>query len=201
MGLVGRFTDQWPEAGCDEAGRGCLAGPVFAAAVIWPDELDHPYLKDSKKLHEQHRQEARTFIESHAIAWAVCSVAPAEIDRLNILWASVKAMQLAALKLSPKPAMLLVDGNRFKPLKGYQHTCVIKGDDRVKSIAAASILAKTYRDEYMLQAHAKYPDYRWDENKGYPTQAHRAAIIQFGITPEHRRSFGPVARQLDLFTS
>lgn len=187
------------EAGLDEAGRGPLAGPVFAAAVILPEGFSHPRLNDSKKMTEKAREELRPIIEKEAIAWAVEKVSAEEIDRLNILWASVTGMQRAVLRLSVKPDFLLVDGNRFKPLEGYRHATVVHGDATYKSIAAASVLAKTYRDDYMRELAKKYPQYGWERNMGYPTPEHIAAIKSFGLTPEHRRSFHPKELEPALF--
>lgn len=177
------------EAGCDEAGRGCLAGPVFAAAVILPIDFEHPLLNDSKQLSEKQRNEARTIVEREAIAWAVARVGPREIDEINILNASFLAMHRAIAQLDPGPESLLIDGNRFKPYPEIPHHCIIKGDGKYLSIAAASVLAKTYRDDYMMQLHGEYPQYGWHKNKGYPTKSHRAAIQASGATPHHRRSF------------
>lgn len=190
------------EAGCDEAGRGCLAGPVFAAAVILPAGFRCPELNDSKQVTERARNRIRKIIEEKAIAWAVSSIEPKVIDRINILRASIQAMHNALRDLSTRPDFILVDGNRFYPYETIEHECLIKGDGRFRSIAAASILAKTHRDEYMEQLHAAYPDYGWDQNKGYPTQHHRDIIGQIGLTPEHRRSFkydDTLPVQLDLF--
>lgn len=187
------------EAGCDEAGRGCLAGAVYAAAVILPPDFECETLNDSKKLTEKQRYALRPLIEKEAIAWAVGIVSPEEIDKINILNASFLAMHRAIEQLSVKPQHLLIDGNRFKPYPGISHCCEIKGDGRYLSIAAASILAKTYRDDYMSTLHNKYPQYKWDENKGYPTKAHRAAIREFGTTPYHRMTFQLLERQLELF--
>jgi ribonuclease HII len=189
------------EAGCDEAGRGCLAGPVFAAAVILPKDFVHPLLNDSKQLTENQRFELRPIIESSAIAWSVVRLEPTEIDRLNILWASVEGMHRAIAKLTTKPTSLLIDGNRFRPYPGIPHHCMVKGDGRYLSIAAASVLAKTFRDEYMDSLSIKYPQYGWERNKGYPTAEHRAAIRLHGATPEHRRSFRllPTGEQQVLF--
>lgn len=187
------------EAGLDEAGRGPLAGPVFAAAVILPEGFSHPRLNDSKKMTEKAREELRPIIEKEAIAWAVEKVSAEEIDRLNILWASVTGMQRAVLRLSVKPDFLLVDGNRFKPLEGYRYATVVHGDATYKSIAAASVLAKTYRDNYMRELAKKYPQYGWERNMGYPTPEHIAAIKSFGLTPEHRRSFHPKELEPALF--
>ncbi|MGV8964510.1 MAG: ribonuclease HII [Candidatus Saccharimonadaceae bacterium] len=177
------------EVGCDEAGRGCLSGPVFAAAVILPLNFRCGALNDSKQLSEKTRNELRIIIEHEAIAYAVASCSPQEIDEINILWASVKAMHRAIAMLSTKPQHILVDGNRFKPFKDIPHTCVIKGDGKFMSIAAASILAKTYRDEYMTMLHHQFPSYGWDRNKGYPTKIHRASIEECGITCHHRKTF------------
>lgn len=177
------------EAGCDEAGRGPLAGPVFAAAVILPPDFSNETLDDSKKLSEKKRLELRKLIESEAVCFAVASISVEEIDRTNILRASVKAMHGAIAKLDPVPRHLLVDGNRFNPYPGIPHTTIIKGDSLFMSIAAASILAKTYRDEHMKKLHLEYPGYGWNRNKGYPTLQHREAIRTIGITPHHRKSF------------
>lgn len=177
------------EAGCDEAGRGCLAGPVFAAAVILPKDFKDELLNDSKKLKEKDRDALRLIIENKALAWAVASVDNQKIDEINILNASFLAMHLALEKLSITPELLLIDGNRFTPYKTIQHKCIIKGDGKFMSIAAASILAKTHRDEYMKAIHEKYPQYNWKQNKAYPTVAHRKAITAHGITPFHRLSF------------
>lgn len=178
-----------PEAGCDEAGRGCLAGPVFAAAVILPVDFYDPVLNDSKQLREKDRYMLRDVIRNKAIAWAVAQVDAPEIDRINILQASFKAMHLALDQLDITPGLILVDGNRFKPYPFIPHQTIIQGDALYASIAAASILAKTYRDDFMLEQHKKYPDYGWEQNKGYPTAAHREALRSFGLTPLHRRSF------------
>lgn len=177
------------EAGCDEAGRGCLAGPVFAAAVILPMGFWCPGLNDSKQVSHEDRERMRAIIEKKAIAWAVAHVDSKVIDRINILRASIQAMHNALRMLSHKPDYILVDGNRFYPYDTIHHKCIIQGDARYRSIAAASILAKTHRDEYMQYLHGYYPDYGWNQNKGYPTEIHRAAIGKFGLTPEHRRSF------------
>lgn len=188
------------EAGCDEAGRGCLAGPVVAAAVILPDGFKHPDLDDSKKLSEKKRIELRPIIENEAIAFGVGVVDEKEIDKINILNASFLAMHRAIDQLTTKPEFLLIDGNRFNPYDGINHECMIKGDGRFLSIAAASVLAKTYRDEYMEKLHLEYPNYNWNSNKGYPTKAHRIAIKEFGDTPYHRQSFTLLApEQLSLF--
>jgi ribonuclease HII len=184
------------EAGCDEAGRGCLAGPVFAAAVVLPSGFSCGELNDSKQLTEKKRDVLRVLIEKNALSYAVASCSPEEIDEMNILWASVEAMHRALRKLSLLPEHILVDGNRFRPFGEIPHTCVIQGDAKYQSIAAASILAKTYRDEYMRRLHEMYPRYGWAGNKGYPTRNHREAIKQQGITPFHRKSFRLCVRQL-----
>ena len=177
------------EAGLDEAGRGCYAGPVFAAAVILPKDFYHPFLNDSKKLSEKQRDKLRPVIEKESIAFAVASVDNNEIDAINILQASFKAMHLAIDKLTVTPQYLLIDGNRFKPYPTIKHECIIKGDGIYASIAAASILAKTYRDEYMQRLHEEYSYYAWNRNKGYGTAEHRSAIEQNGLCKYHRRSF------------
>lgn len=177
------------EAGCDEAGRGCLAGPVFAAAVILPEHFRHEGLTDSKQLTGKQRDELREVIEREALCYAVAMCTPEEIDELNILWASVRAMHKALSRLSLFPDHILVDGNRFKPYESTPHTCVVRGDSKYLSIAAASVLAKTHRDEYMRALHEKHPVYDWESNKGYPTRSHREAIEQHGITRHHRKSF------------
>lgn len=187
------------EAGCDEAGRGCLAGPVFAAAVILPEDFANEMLDDSKKLSERQRDMLRPMIEREALAWAVGVVEAEEIDRINILNASFLAMHRAVGALLVKPDFLLVDGNRFKPYPGIPHTCIVKGDGKMMSIAAASILAKTHRDEYMRRIAGEYPQYGWDVNKGYPTKSHRDAIARYGVSPYHRRSFRLLDTQLSLF--
>lgn len=177
------------EAGCDEAGRGCLAGSVFAAAVILPDNYQNETLNDSKQLTEKRRYELRAQIEQDAIAWAVGIVTPEEIDKINILNASILAMHRALDQLKVRPEAVIVDGNRFKPYQELPFTTIVKGDGKYLSIAAASILAKTYRDDYMNELAEKYPLYDWQNNKGYPTKAHRAAIREHGITPFHRKSY------------
>lgn len=187
------------EAGCDEAGRGCYAGPVFAAAVILPRDFHHPLLNDSKQVKPAQRYILRDIIREQALAWAVASVSPAEIDQINILQASYKAMHLAIAQLSTQPDLLLIDGNRFKPYPNIPHQCIIKGDGKYASIAAASILAKTYRDDYMLELHEQYPQYDWASNKGYGTAAHRKAIAQFGLCDAHRKSFAIDPVQTSLF--
>lgn len=177
------------EAGCDEAGRGCLAGPVFAAAVILPPDFYHPLLNDSKQVAEETRNELRTYIEHHALCYAVASVDHEEIDRINILKASFKAMHLALDKLKKRPKFLLIDGNRFVKYRRTPHECIIKGDGLYASIAAASILAKTHRDEFMQGLHQLFPHYAWNTNKGYGTETHRKAIESHGFSPYHRRTF------------
>lgn len=186
------------EAGCDEAGRGCLSGPVFAAAVILPDRFQCDTLNDSKQLSLKTRNELRLKIENEAITFAVASCSPEEIDEINILWASVKAMHRALNKLKLIPQHILVDGNKFNPYKEIPHSCVVKGDGKFMSIAAASILAKTYRDEYMIKLHQEFPNYGWDRNKGYPTQQHRAAINIYGITNHHRRTYNLKPNQASI---
>ena len=177
------------EAGCDEAGRGPLAGPVFAAAVILPKDFYHPLLNDSKKMTEKAREELRPIIEREAIAWAVEEVSANEIDTINILNASITGMQRAVRKLTVKPEFLLIDGNKFKPFDDYKYQCVVKGDATYASIAAASVLAKTYRDEYMRKLAKEFPQYGWERNMGYPTKEHVQAIIEHGYTEHHRKSF------------
>ena len=187
------------EAGLDEAGRGCYAGPVFAAAVMLPKDFFHPLLNDSKKLTEKERDELRPVIEKEAISFAVASVDNDEIDAINILQASFKAMHLALDQLHKTPQLLLVDGNRFSPYKNIKHRCVIKGDGIYASIAAASILAKTYRDEYMKKIHLEFSTYKWDKNKGYGTMDHRLAIEKDGLCKYHRKSFNIFSEQVVLF--
>ena len=187
------------EAGLDEAGRGCYAGPVFAAAVILPKDFYHPFLNDSKKLSEKQRDKLRPVIEKESIAFAVASVDNNEIDAINILQASLKAMHWAIDKLTVTPQYLLIDGNRFKPYPTIKHECIIKGDGIYASIAAASILAKTYRDEYMQRLHEEYSYYSWNTNKGYGTAEHRSAIEQNGLCKYHRRSFNILPSQVPLF--
>lgn len=177
------------EAGCDEAGRGCLAGPVFAASVILPSNFESEELNDSKQLSEAKRYRLRSFIEENALAWAVGIVSNEEIDQINILNASFLAMHRAVEQLKIRPQHLLIDGNRFKQFEDIPHTCVIKGDGKFMPIAAASVLAKTYRDDYMKNLHTEYPDYCWDKNCGYPTKKHREAIEKCGVTPHHRKTF------------
>ena len=183
------YQEELLEAGCDEAGRGCLAGPVFAAAVILPKDFSHPLLNDSKQVTEKNRNELRIIIEETALSFSVASIDNDEIDKINILKASFKAMHHALDGLKKKPALLLIDGNRFVKYRKTPHHCIIKGDGIYASIAAASILAKTYRDDYMLKLHQEYPQYAWDNNKGYGTAAHRNAIEQFGQCKYHRKTF------------
>ncbi|RAI98738.1 RNase HII [Chitinophaga skermanii] len=196
--LLPYFQDKYVEAGCDEAGRGCLAGPVFAAAVILPRNFSHPLLNDSKQLKEEHRLALRPVIEKEALAFAVASIDNVEIDKINILKASFKAMHEALAQLLIQPELILVDGNRFYPYGTIPHECVVKGDGKYASIAAASILAKTYRDAYMEQLHEAHPQYGWNINKGYPTRLHRDAIRAHGDTPLHRKSFRLLPDQLEL---
>jgi len=186
------------EAGCDEAGRGCLAGPVYAAAVILPPDFNCPELNDSKKLSENMRYKLRPIIEANAVAFAVASVSAQEIDQINILNASILGMHRALERLSTKPEHILADGNRFKPFPNIQHTCIVKGDSKFMSIAAASVLAKTYRDDYMNGIAADFPQYDWLSNKGYPTLKHRRAISEFGITTHHRKTFRLLQTQLKI---
>jgi len=186
------------ECGTDEAGRGCLAGPVTAAACIFPENFKHPLLNDSKQLSKSQRESLREIIESSAIAWAVAHVGEAEIDQMNILNASIEAMHRAIKALTTVPEFIAVDGNRFKPLGKIPHQCVVKGDAKLQHIAAASVLAKTERDRYMGELHLKYPEYQWDKNKGYPTPHHRQAIMDHGTTRHHRQSFRLLPSQLTL---
>ena len=190
------------ESGCDEAGRGCLAGPVVAAAVILSNDFFHPLLNDSKQLNCKQRNLLREVIEREAISYAIAMVDNEEIDKINILKASIKAMHLAVEQLETVPTFLLIDGNRFIKYKDIPHQCIIKGDAKIQSIAAASILAKTYRDDFMEKMHEKFPNYGWLQNKGYPTLFHRECIEKYGITPLHRKSFKLLDRQMkfDLFS-
>ena len=196
--LEAYYTKDVVEAGCDEAGRGCLAGPVFAAAVILPPDFKSELLNDSKQLSEKNRYALRPLIEQEALAWGIGVVTAPEIDAINILKASFLAMHRAIEQLKVQPQALLIDGNRFTPYKEIPFTCMVKGDGRFLSIAAASILAKTYRDDYMLQLAEEYPSYGWQQNKGYPTRAHREAISKHGITPYHRKTFTLLPSQLTL---
>ncbi|MBL7732253.1 MAG: ribonuclease HII [Chitinophagaceae bacterium] len=193
------FQDQLIEAGCDEAGRGCYAGPVYAAAVILPNDFHHPLLNDSKQLSEKSRDLLRPIIEKEAVAFAVAAVDNEEIDRINILKASFKAMHLAVAQLTTNPGLLLIDGNRFIPYKKIPHQCFVKGDGRFASIAAASILAKTWRDEHMQLLHKAFPYYGWNKNKGYGTAVHRKAIEEYGLCKYHRKSFRLEPAQVNLF--
>jgi len=187
--LKSHYYEGLVEAGCDEAGRGCLAGSVYAAAVILPDGYENALLNDSKQLTERRRYELRTIIERDAVAWAVGIVTPEEIDHINILNASILAMHRALDQLAVRPQAVIVDGNRFKKYGDLPHTTIVKGDGKYMAIAAASILAKTYRDDYMNRLADEYPQYDWRQNKGYPTRKHREAIRQYGITPYHRKSY------------
>jgi len=190
------LTDQI-EAGCDEAGRGCLAGPVFAAAVVLPDGFENELLNDSKKLNEKQRRALREIIEKEAQTWAVATCSPKEIDEINILNASILAMHRALDALKSAPEFILVDGHKFKPYKNINHQCIIKGDGKMMSIAAASILAKTHRDEFMEKIHEEFPFYDWHKNKGYPTKFHKRAIAKHGTSPHHRMTFN-MTEQLKL---
>ena len=196
--MLSFFKDSLIEAGCDEAGRGCLAGPVFAAAVILPKDFTHETLTDSKKLNSRQRYLLRDEIKEKAIAWAVASCDNHEIDRINILKASVRAMHQAIKQLSVHPEFLIIDGNYFIPFPDIPHQSIVKGDATYYSIAAASVLAKTYRDDYMIELASEYPQYLWEKNKGYPSKEHRNAIAEHGITPYHRRSFQLLSSQLKI---
>lgn len=187
--LLSHYTSNLIEAGCDEAGRGCLAGPVFAAAVILPRDFSDDVLTDSKQLTEKQRNKLRLVIEARAVAWAVALVDANTIDEINILNASILAMHRAIQKLSQLPQLLLIDGNRFNTYPEIPHQCIVKGDEKYLSIAAASVLAKTYRDEYMLNIGLEFPMYNWKNNKGYPSKMHRQIIVEFGVTPYHRKTF------------
>ncbi len=195
------FQDQLTEAGCDEAGRGCFAGPVFAAAVILSKDFFHPLLNDSKQLTESERDELRVVIEKEAISYAVASISHKEIDRINILQASVKAMHVSVSRLKLQPGLLLIDGNYFKKYKRIPHRCIVKGDATYASIAAASILAKTYRDEHMRKLHEEFPLYNWASNKGYGTPEHRKALDEYGMCEYHRKSWRLISEQPELFTA
>jgi len=186
------------EAGTDEAGRGCLCGPVVAAAVILPEDFEHPFLNDSKQLTEKQRKELRPFIEKHALAFGVSFVYEKEVDKINVLQASITGMQRSIAQLNPQPEFIIVDGNKFKPYKEVPHETIVKGDAKYMSIAAASVLAKTYRDEFMEQLHQELPMYNWKQNKGYPTKQHRNAIREFGITKYHRITFRLLPEQEKL---
>lgn len=196
--LLPFYQEKLIEAGCDEAGRGCYAGPVFAAAVILPRDFQHPLLNDSKQVNAKQRQLLKGIIEQEAISWAVASVSNEEIDQINILKASYKAMHRAIDQLNSTPELLLIDGNRFIPYPKIVHQCIVKGDGKYSSIAAASILAKTYRDEFMMRLHEQYPQYGWNNNKGYGTAEHRSAIETYGLCEHHRKSFNIMPQQLSL---
>jgi ribonuclease HII len=193
------FSRKHVEAGCDEAGRGCLAGPVVAAAVVLPKKYRHRLLNDSKQLTRGEREALRIDIERDALSWAVAEVSNTEIDTINILKASFLAMHHAIIQLKVTPSLLLIDGNRFTPYEGIQHECIVKGDGKFLSIAAASILAKTYRDDLMTSMASRYPGYGWETNMGYPTEAHRDGIRKLGITPLHRKTFQLLPAQMELF--
>ena len=197
--LKNSFQTTLLEAGCDEAGRGCLAGSVFAAAVILPPDFYHPLLNDSKQMTERQRDKLRPIIEQEAIAWAVTEVTAQRIDEINILKASIEGMNVAAANLKVAPEFLAIDGNRFTSHSGLPFECVVKGDGKYANIAAASVLAKTHRDEYMMRLHNEFPHYGWDRNKGYPTKEHRLAIREHGLTPYHRLTFNHDRDQLELF--
>ena len=199
--LANHYYEGLTEAGCDEAGRGCLAGSVYAAAVILPEGYENALLNDSKQLTEKRRYQLRQEIERDALAWAVGIVTPEEIDRINILNASILAMHRALDQLTVRPQVVIVDGNKFKPYRHLPHTCIVKGDGKYMAIAAASILAKTYRDDYMNRLAEEYPQYDWRSNKGYPTKKHRDAIRQYGTTPYHRMSYNLLGepQELELF--
>ena len=196
--MKNQFIEAILEAGCDEAGRGCLAGPVCAAAVILEESFDNQFVNDSKQLTMKNRKELRLYIEQNALAFSVAFVEPKQIDEINILNASILAMHLALEGLKIQPEHIIVDGNRFKPYQNIPHQCIIKGDAKYRNIAAASILAKTYRDEFMEELHEKFPVYNWKKNKGYPTMVHREAIKEYGITEHHRKSFKLLPTQLSL---
>ena len=197
--LENTYQQELIEAGCDEAGRGCLAGSVFAAAVILPPDFHHPLLNDSKQMTERQRDLLRPVIEREAVAWAVAEVTAERIDEINILKASFEGMNRAVEMLRVRPEFLAIDGNRFTSRSGLPYKCIVKGDGKYANIAAASVLAKTHRDEYMMRLHEEYPQYGWAGNKGYPTKEHRLAIRQYGLTPYHRLSFNHTEGQLELF--
>ena len=197
--LENSYQQELLEAGCDEAGRGCLAGSVFAAAVILPPDFYHPLLNDSKQMTERQRNLLREVIEREAVAWAVAEVTAARIDEINILRASIEGMNIAAANLKVAPQFLAIDGNRFTSHSGRPFKCIVKGDGKYANIAAASVLAKTHRDEYMMRLHEEYPHYGWDRNKGYPTREHRLAIREYGLTPYHRMTFNHLEGQMELF--
>lgn len=197
--LENSYQKELLEAGCDEAGRGCLAGPVFAAAVILPPDFSHPLLNDSKQMTERNRDLLREVICREAVAWAVEAVSAERIDEINILNASFEGMSLAAARLDPRPQFLAIDGNRFRTMLDIPYCCIVKGDGKYADIAAASVLAKTFRDEYMRKIDAEYPMYGWSRNKGYPTREHRLAIREHGLSPHHRLTFNHEIDQLELF--
>lgn len=197
--LENSYQKELLEAGCDEAGRGCLAGPVFAAAVILPPDFSHPLLNDSKQMTERNRDLLREVICREAVAWAVEAVSAERIDEINILNASFEGMSLAAVRLDPRPQFLAIDGNRFRTMLNVPYRCIVKGDGKYADIAAASVLAKTFRDEYMRKIDAEYPMYGWSRNKGYPTREHRLAIREYGLSPHHRLTFNHEIDQLELF--
>lgn len=199
MMLENSYRKDLVEAGCDEAGRGCLAGSVFAAAVILPPDFHHPLLNDSKQMTARRRELLRTVIEREAVAWAVAEVTAGRIDEINILNASFEGMNLAVAQLSAAPQFLAIDGNRFRTQLSTPYACIVKGDGKYADIAAASVLAKTHRDEYMMRLHEQYPFYGWDRNKGYPTREHRLAIRKHGLSPFHRLTFNHGTGQLELF--
>ena len=196
--LKSNYSNKKFEAGTDEAGRGCLCGPVVAAAVILPRDFEHPFLNDSKQLTEKQRKELRPFIEKNAVAFGISFVDEKEVDKINVLQASITAMHRSIELLQPQPEFIIVDGNKFKPYKDIQHETIVKGDSKFMSIAAASVLAKTHRDEFMEKIHQEYPIYNWKQNKGYPTKQHRNAIREFGITKYHRKTFRLLPEQLKL---
>lgn len=198
MMLKNNYSGKFLEAGTDEAGRGCLSGPVVAAAVILPENFEHPFLNDSKQLSEKQRKELKPFIEEHALAFGVCFVDEKEVDLINVLQASITGMQRSIEQLNPQPEFIIVDGNKFKPYKEIPYQTIVKGDAKYLSIAAASVLAKTYRDEFMEKIHQEFPMYNWKQNKGYPTKQHREAIKEFGATKYHRKSFKLLPEQLKL---
>lgn len=192
------YSEKILEAGTDEAGRGCLCGPVVAAAVILPADFEHPFLNDSKQLTEKQRNELRPFIEKNAVAFGVSFVDEKEVDKINILQASIIGMQRSISQLNPQPEFIIVDGNKFNSYKNVPHKTIVKGDAKYMSIAAASVLAKTYRDEFMEKIHQEFPIYNWKQNKGYPTKQHRNAIREFGITTYHRKTFRLLPEQFKL---
>lgn len=196
--LKSNYSGEILEAGTDEAGRGCLCGPVVAAAVILPENFEHPFLNDSKQLSEKQRKELKPFIEKHAVAFGVSFVDEKEVDAINVLQASITGMHRSIKQLKIQPKFIIVDGNKFKAYKEISHQTIVKGDAKYLSIAAASVLAKTYRDEFMEKIHQEYPMYNWKQNKGYPTKQHRNAIREFGITKYHRKTFRLLPEQLKL---